>query len=47
MQLYVGVTDYNWFKYLADTGPDEVNFWRPGGSQGFRALNPGELFSSS
>jgi len=44
MQLYVGVTDYDWFQYLAAAGPDEVNFWRPGGTQGFRALNPGEPF---
>ena len=44
MQLYAGVTDYDWFQYLAAAAPDEVNFWRPGGSQGFRALDPGEPF---
>ena len=44
MQLYVGVTDHDWFQYLAAAGPDEVNFWQPGGSQGFRALSPGEPF---
>lgn len=44
MQLYVGVTDHDWFQYLAAAAPDELNFRRPGGSQGFRALDPGELF---
>lgn len=43
MQLYVGVTDNDWFDFLHGLGPDEVNFWRPGG-QAFRALSPGEPF---
>lgn len=25
-------------------GPDEVNFWRPGGKRGFGAIRPGSLF---
>ena len=30
--------------FLAREQPDEVNFWRPGGKQTFRALEPNELF---
>ena len=44
MQLYVGVTDYDWWRYLAGLAPDEVNFWQPSSKQGFRALRPGEPF---
>lgn len=44
MRFYVGLTDFGWFDYLSRLKPDEVNFWRPGGSQGFRALQPGAPF---
>ncbi len=44
MRFYVGVTDNNWYKYLASQKPDEVNFWCPGGRQGFRVLESGGLF---
>lgn len=43
MKIYVGVTDPDWFQFLRDANPSEVNFWRPGG-QNFAALSPGELF---
>jgi putative restriction endonuclease len=43
MKIYVGVTDDDWFEYLAHTRPDEVNFWRPKSQTQFRALSPGEL----
>lgn len=43
MQLYVAITDQAWFEYLRANTPDEVNFWRPGGTP-FRKLQPGELF---
>jgi len=43
MKFWVGVTDKNWFEYLASINPDEVNFWKPGG-QGFFALQIGEPF---
>lgn len=29
MRFWVGVTDNQWFKYLSETRPDEVNFWQP------------------
>src|SRR5580704_12032511 len=42
MRLLVAITDTDWFNYLSDLRPDEVNFWQPSGSGGFRALSPGE-----
>ena len=36
MKFYIGVTDHNWFQYLANEQPDELNFWQPGGRQSFK-----------
>jgi len=45
VNLYVGITDYDWFQFLsAQRGVDEVNFWQPGGRTNFKAIRPGELF---
>lgn len=44
MKIYVNLTDSDWFNFLVREQPDELNFWRPGGKQGFRALKPNELF---
>jgi len=44
MKLWVGVTDGEWFRFLRERRPDEVNFWQPSGSSRFRALSPGEPF---
>lgn len=46
MKAYIGVTDKDWFRFLAGqpTGAvDEVNFWQPG-PRPFKALSPGEPF---
>lgn len=45
MKVYVGITDMDWYRALA-AQPEirEVNFWKPGGEGGFRALSPGEPF---
>ena len=43
MNIYVGVTDKNWYEQLKSQVTDEVNFWNPGGSP-FRALQENELF---
>jgi putative restriction endonuclease len=43
MRFFIGVTDNDWFNYLSNLQPDEINFWRPGGTT-FRALEPGGLF---
>jgi putative restriction endonuclease len=45
MNLFVGVTDGDWYELLASqTALEEVNFWQPGGNTQFKALAPGELF---
>jgi putative restriction endonuclease len=45
VNLYVGITDYDWFCFLsALPNVDEVNFWQPGGRTKFKALQAGELF---
>jgi len=44
-QLFIGVTDKDWFEFLSHRPHlDEVNFWQPGGRQIFRALQPGQPF---
>src|SRR6266498_2857188 len=36
MKLYVGITDNGWYRFLSQLpNVDEVNFWQPGGKQGF------------
>jgi putative restriction endonuclease len=42
MRLFVAITDSDWFDYLAELRPDEVNFWRPSGAESFHSLAPGE-----
>ena len=44
MKLYVGITDYDWFRYLQAMQPEELNFWQPGGMKLFRILLSGEAF---
>ena len=44
MKFYIGVTDHNWFQYLAKVQPDELNFWQPGGKQPFKAIQTNDLF---
>ena len=45
MKGYIGVTDNDWFAFLSQHPEiDEVNFWQPGGTGRFRALDPGEPF---
>lgn len=39
MKFWVGVTDNDWFEFLSELKPDEVNFWRPGGGL-FHAIQP-------
>lgn len=46
MRGFVGVTDSDWYRFLAERPEDTgglVNFWKPGGGN-FRALQPGEPF---
>ncbi len=44
MKFYIGNTDYDWFNYLSQRQPEDVNFWRPGGKTNFKAIAPGAPF---
>jgi putative restriction endonuclease len=45
MKLYVGVTDYDWFRLNASRSKlEEVNFWKPSVGSSFKALTTGEPF---
>jgi putative restriction endonuclease len=43
MRFWLGVTDNEWFDFLARLQPDEVNFWRPSG-KGFSSIEIGAPF---
>lgn len=45
MKLYVGITDYDWFKLHASKAKvEEVNFWKPSSQTNFRVLQGNEPF---
>lgn len=45
VNVFVGVTDGEWFSFLSARGSTEgINFWQPGGQTQFKVLQPGELF---
>lgn len=44
MKIWVAVTDSDWFGFLRERRPEEVNFWQPSGGRLFRVLAPGEPF---
>lgn len=44
MRYYIGNTDKQWFDYLKNNHPDEVNFWQPGGKLKFHPIPPGAPF---
>jgi len=46
MKAYLGITDSDWISTLSVGGPEvaQANFWNPGGTKSFRALQHGELF---
>ena len=45
MRAYIGVTDGDWYRTLSQIPElEEANFWQPGGTHQFRALQQGELF---
>jgi putative restriction endonuclease len=43
MRFFVAVTDNDWFEFLRQLDPDEVNFWRPSGRE-FVSLEAGTPF---
>lgn len=44
MRYWVGVTDSDWFDYLRERAPDEVNFWQPSAERRAVRLDAGALF---
>ncbi|MBS1595976.1 MAG: HNH endonuclease [Bacteroidetes bacterium] len=44
MKFYIGVTDNKWFNYLSQINPEDINFWQPGGSVSFKAVESGAPF---
>jgi len=44
MKFYIGVTDDDWFHFLAKHQPEEVNFWRPRDKSNFKVINEGAPF---
>lgn len=44
MKFWAGVTDNDWFEFLSQSEPDEVNFWQPRGAATYAQLQPGTLF---
>ncbi len=44
VRAYVGVTDWNWYRFLHKRGATEVNFWQPSGGRRFGAIPPAAPF---
>lgn len=44
MKFYLGVTDFEWYNFLSQRENEDINFWQPGGTTNFRAINPGAPF---
>jgi putative restriction endonuclease len=44
MKFYLGVTDNNWFRYLSNINPEDINFWQPSGTVSFKVLQRGAPF---
>jgi len=44
MKFYIGVTDTDWFRFLSNKQPEDINFWQPGGKTVFKVLTPGLPF---
>jgi putative restriction endonuclease len=43
-KFYLGVTDNNWYNFLAWRHREDINFWKPGGLAPFKVLTPGAPF---
>lgn len=44
MKFWVGITDHEWYRFLAGQKPDEVNFWQPSAGRAPVRLTPGAPF---
>ncbi len=44
MKFWIGITDHEWYRFLAGLKPDEVNFWQPSAGRIPIRLTPGAPF---
>lgn len=44
MKYYIGNTDLDWYRFLKKMNPEDINFWQPGGSIRFKAIESGSPF---
>lgn len=44
MNMYVGITDLDWYQNLHYSNFQEINFWKPGAQQSMSILNEYDLF---
>ena len=44
MNFYLGVTDTDWYRFLREMKPEDINFWQPRGHASFKVLNRGAPF---
>ncbi len=44
MNIYLGITDTNWYNYLRKDNPEDINFWQPGGHSSLKVLERGAPF---
>jgi putative restriction endonuclease len=44
MEYFIGNTDFEWFNFLRNKNPEDINFWQPGGKLRFHAIKPGGPF---
>jgi putative restriction endonuclease len=44
MKFYIGVTDTNWYNFLAERKREDINFWQPGGNTVFKIIPQGAPF---
>src|SRR5690606_31025992 len=44
MKYYIGNTDIDWYMFLKRRNPEDVNFWQPGGTIRFKAIESGSPF---
>jgi putative restriction endonuclease len=44
MKYFVAVTDNDWYSFLAERKPEEVNFWKPSAPASFKAISQGSPF---
>ena len=44
MKYYLGVTDNQWYSFLAQRENEDINFWQPSGKFNFKVITPGAPF---